>query len=715
MKRVLALSALMSLSSVPGWAMEGAAPMAAGSGQAGDSLRMGTIIVEDTRIQEPSKSTLYLDERAKGPVTDGGDLLKTLPGIAGGRMGGHGMDPVLRGQSHNRINILLDGAYVYGGCPNRMDPPSSYGTSETYDEVEVIKGAQSLQHGGGGSGGTVLFKRNTERFTEETWYRGKASAGYRGNADVREGFFDLAIGKPGGYGRIIGNTSRGDDYEDGDGNRVRAGYEENTGNLLLGLTPGPDSKIELGYEVTRADDLTYAGSGMDTPFTDHDMFRLKTDHKWKEGLVRGVKVELYNSQVDHLMDNYTLRSPPTMMGNAMYMRTPSESDTRGGRLVLSLATSFASWDVGIDYQDNERTAVMYDSATASADDVNRVNSYLWPDASIESTGLFAEMERELGASDRMKAGVRVDFVRAEANRADADPPDQMRMMNGNMMTVNMMSANDLYTTYYGAASGSREKETNVGGLLRFEHDYADDVTAYLSLSRNVRTADATERFMAKNNRTASNRWVGNPFIDPEQHHQLDLGVQFMKETWDLDGSLFYNRVSDYILRDRDHARGNATIYRNADARFFGGELSVNRRWNGWLRSGVNLAYVYADNTSDDRPIAQTPPLDVALTTDYEKDSWHLGAKVRLVAKQTRVDDDINTGSGQDVGQTAGFQVADLYGSYRFENGVRFKAGVNNLFDTTYAEHLNRGNTFDTTQTQVNEPGRSVWVTADMAF
>ena len=677
---------------------------------------MGTIFVEDTRIQEPATAVLLLDERAKGPVTDGGDLLKTIPGISGSRMGGHGMEPVIRGQSQNRINILLDGAYVHGGCPNRMDPPSSYGTSETYDEIEVIKGAQSVKHGGGGSGGTVLFKRMTERFSDDQWYRGKASSSYRGNSNVREGFVDVAVGNPNGFGRVIGNVSQGDDYEDGNGNQVRASYKEATGNIILGWTPNDHSRVEVNYETTQADDVTYAGAGMDTPYTDHTMLRLKLDHKWqKSRLLRGIKTELYLSQVDHLMDNYSLREPPTMtmMMNGMsttqpmYMRTPSESDTFGGRVQFQLASGVTEWSIGLDHQDNDRTATASTSANFNANNVNLETSYIWPDASIETTGLFAEMERPLGNTNRLKSGLRIDFVQAEADRTNIDPQADNNMV---------MSPRQLYTRYYGSSS-SHENETNIGGLLRFEHDEEDhDATLYLSLSRSVRTADATERFIAKNNAMdESARWVGNPFLDPEKHHQLDLGAQIIKTTWDLDVSLYYNVVKDYILRDRDHSQGNATIYRNVDADLFGGELSVNRRWNPQLRSGINMAYVYATNTTDKRAIAQTPPLEIAITSDYEKNNWHVGGKLRLVARQPRVDDNIDSGSGLDIGKTTGFQVVDFYGSYQFHNNVKLKAGVNNLLDRNYSEHLNKSNTFDTTTTRIHEPGRSFWLTAGLEF
>ena len=54
------------------------------------------------------------------PTRETADLLRDIPGVSGSRMGGHGTDPSIRGLSQTRLNILLDGAYVHGGCPNRI-------------------------------------------------------------------------------------------------------------------------------------------------------------------------------------------------------------------------------------------------------------------------------------------------------------------------------------------------------------------------------------------------------------------------------------------------------------------------------------------------------------------------------------------------------------------------------------------------------------------
>ena len=68
-----------------------------------------------------------------------------------------------------------------------------------------------------------------------------------------------------------------------------------------------------------------------------------------------------------------------------------------------------------------------------------------------------------------------------------------------------------------------------------------------------------------------------------------------------------------------------------------------------------------------------------------------------------------TGSGQDYGETPGYGILDLSGRYRILQSLSVFAGVDNVFDRNYANHLNRGNLFDPEPVQINEPGQTFWV------
>lgn len=660
------------------------------------------LLVEDTALSDPAQVDFPLAD-ATGSAADGGAWLRDVTGVSGVRMGGHGIDPVIRGLAQTRINILLDGAYVHGGCPNRMDPPSAYSDLDSYDAVTVLKGVQSVRYGAGGGAGTVLFTRETPRFTADEPLRGKAGLQFQSNPNTRGGFADLAAGTPQGYARLIASRKQADDYRDGDGNEVRSGFSSKDANLLLGLTPDADTRLELGLEANRTDDALYAGAGMDAPRSDNDTVRVKFKRDAATGPFAAVNAELYRSAVTHEMDNYSLRAQTA----PMKMRTPSTSLTTGGRVSGDIAAANGwLWTFGLDRQANTREALRYSGMM----NANTLDALLWPDVEIAQTGVSGELLIDVDARNRFKGGLRYDRVESGANRAAETPP-----------AMGAISPNALYTLYYGSAARDLA-ENNFGGLLRLEHDLADTpMTVYTGISRSVRSADATERYMASNSMTTSQRWVGNPTLDPEIHHQLDVGLNWRANAWEVGGDLYYNRVSDFILRDLAHGQtgillsDNATIYRNVDAVLYGLELEATRQWTHAWESRATLATVHAENTTDNRAIAQIPPLELSLVLDYRQDAWSAGAKLRGATRQHRVDSDPSTGSGLDVRRTPGFAVLDLYGKSRIGKQAEVQLGIDNVFARTYAEHLNKANAFDVTQVQVNEPGRSLWVKGEVKF
>lgn len=94
-------------------------------------------VTEGQSIEEAS-STL-----ASEPV----ERLSSDPSVSLSRMGGRGLEPVIRGQSQERVDVLLDGIRVEGACPNRMDPPTSRLSSALAPLLEVRTSNQTLRWG----------------------------------------------------------------------------------------------------------------------------------------------------------------------------------------------------------------------------------------------------------------------------------------------------------------------------------------------------------------------------------------------------------------------------------------------------------------------------------------------------------------------------------------------------------------------------------------
>ncbi|MDY6943678.1 MAG: TonB-dependent copper receptor [Pseudomonadota bacterium] len=659
---------------------------------------MPTVVVEDEAMGESHEEVYLPEQLGTGVPADSAEALRNIPGVSAQRMGGHGLEPIIRGQSQNRLNILLDGAYIYGGCPNRMDPPTAYAAMDTYDHITVVKGVQTVKYGGGGSGGTVLFERRPPLLGPDKSVTGRVGLGVKTNSDTGEGSFDIAGGNERFYVRGIGAIADADNYEDGDGNETRTAYTARSAGITAGYTPNRQTELALDADFIREEDVLFAGAGMDSPQSDSDIYRLRFKSDTDYGAVSGIDAQIYQANVDHVMDNFSLRPAPMMK-----MEVPTESDTSGGRVGVDFDTGSWRWTLGVDAMRNERQATRFTGMTLDA-----VQSVLWPDVEIDQQGVFGEVEIPLATIHRAKAGIRYDRV-----EASADAANQSTDFTSDIGGSPVNTPNDLYQAYYGV-DGDEQDEDNWGGFVRYEHSLGRyDRYVYGVVSRAMRTADATERYLGGNSASAIQRWIGNPGIEPEQHTQAEVGVDWGSSDWRVTASVYYDDVSDYILRDT--ARGQAgilqsdgaSIYRNVEAELYGGELGGSVDLTDAWTVSATVAYVHGTNTDDDRPLPQIPPLEGTLGLDWQGRVFEWGGLVRMADRQDRVD----LASRQDVRETPGWAVLDLYGVWHVDPAADVRFGVNNVFDVAYAYHVNRANVdpFNPEPIQVNEPGRVFWV------
>lgn len=636
------------------------------------------------------------DRDAAQSFTDGGSYLNGVVGVSSGRLGGHGTDPVIRGQQQTQLNIINDGAMIHGGCPSRMDPPSSFADPESFDSITVLKGYQSVRYGAGGTGGTVLFDRNPASFTtNDISLQGNVNGHYESNGQIRGATTDVAAGNSVAQMRAIWSLSTGNNYQDGNGNQVRSAFSSENYALMPVWTPTADTTIKAGVELNRTDDVLYSGM-MDAPEGSALTHRLSLQHNVHGDVLKSFSVKAYNSAVDHVMDNYSLRS-----STGMKMRTPSESDTFGGSIVGELVTSNIPLSIGLDLQNNARDAWSY-TGMAMQSTATTLASRLWPDTHIRQTGFFAEATPSLSPTTRLKLGGRYDYVSAESDGANT--------------VYGSASPNSLYLAHYGKTADD-VSEHNLGGLLRLEHDLTANTTFFAGLSRSVRTADATERYLASNSMTASMQRVGNPDIAPEKHHQLDMGISHQNSQWTGTLSSYIDYVTDYIMQDTAKGQSGilvsdgSTIYRNIDAHLMGleaeGKYEFHPRWT--VLGGAALTY--GNNDTDHDALAQIPPFSGKLGLEYKESDWMFGSRLNFATRQDRIDDQT---SRRDVRKTGGYGTVDVYGKVNV-HPVEIRLGVSNLFDKNYAQHLNRSNIFDPTSVQINEPGRSFGIQLHAKF
>ena len=638
------------------------------------------------------------------PVADGGDFLRLLPGVTGGRMGGHGIEPVIRGQQQTQLNVIVDGAFLYGGCPNRMDPPSAISNFDTADRITVVRGKQSVVEGAGGPGGTVLIEHLPPVFAFGHRLTGRVSPGYESNGAGLPAWADLAVRDRDLYLRGTARRRNMEDYTAGDGTTVRSAFDQYGGGLSLGwsadLAGRPDADfVELSAEVDRTDDALFAGSGMDSPRSDSWAARWRARRRVAWGPVSALRADAYVSNVDHEMDNFTLRPR-----DAGFRRAITESRTWGGRALAELNPASWALTVGADFQRQLKNADRFGNNTDRTE-VTAVQSILWPDVALGQIGLFAEGRTAVASRLHLIAGLRYDRIDFTFARADEAPT---------LPTMEKLrSPNDLYRAFYGVTAED-VSENNLGGLARLEYEASASLVLSLGLSRTLRTADPTERALASEMGPTS--WVGNPALRPEKHHQLDFGLSLIRSAWRGGLSLYVDRIDDYVFRDaaRDQADilvslPQADVYRNLDVALAGAELEAGWTPNAGWRIDLDGVFTWGENLERDGPLAQIPPLQGHLSARRALGRGEAGARINAAARQTRVDLDPLTGSGRDLRETPGYVTLDLFGRLSWRSDLSLRAGITNVLDRVYANHLNRENGVDNEALQVYEPGRSFYL------
>lgn len=633
----------------------------------------------------------------------GGDLaelLRTVNGVASGRMGGHGLEPVIRGQSQGQLNIRFDGMEVHGACPNRMDPPTAFAQPASIDRVTIEKGVQTLRHGPGGSGGAVLVERRLPGVDDGFQGRTSASVGDNGGHGLAAA--DLANAGDVFAWRLLTAVEDHANYYDGDGQEVRSAFDRRSANLLLGARLSDTQEFELGVDHSDTRDTEYAGAGMDAPEERLTAARLRHRIAFESF---DLTSELWQAEVDHVMDNFSLRP---LASGTMAMRVPSRAVTQGANFGAALS-SWAEWTIeaGVQLARVNRDATRYAGATPAQ--IGMVNALLWPDVTLERSGVFVEGRREFAHDAQLTVGLRWDRFDAEAARA------QQRV------SPMVAAPAQFYAMYYGAAPAAKAG-SGIGALLRYERGVGTHGRLFAGASRSLRAADSTERYIAAMAPTPGGRWIGNPNLVAETHDQIDGGYAWRDGERNASVSLFVDDVRDYILRDR--ARGQdgvlrsdgATIYRNVDARLAGIELDYAQPLGANTRIDAQLGYVRGDNRSDDRVLAQMPPLDARIELARGSRFGEWSAVFRGAARQHRADTSVTSGSGLDARETPGYGVFDM--AWRKHFGAHLlQVRLDNLFDRTYAEHLNRANLdpFNPDPIQVNEPGRALRVAWEATF
>ncbi|XID75055.1 TonB-dependent copper receptor [Alkanindiges sp. WGS2144] len=635
------------------------------------------------------------------PATDGADYLKHIAGFNAIRNGGTNGDPVFRGMFGSRLKILNNGAEMLGACPARMDAPTSYISPQNFDEITVVKGPQSVIWGAA-SAATVNFARQPEHF-DETSIKAQgsvmAASNHRVDSDV-----ETLLGSALGAIRFNANTSESDDYKDGNGNKVPAKWRKWNADMSASYTPTDDTWLELS--AGKGDgEARYAGRGMDGSQFLRESVGLRFEQNNLSDVLQKLEGQVNYNNANHIMDNFTLREPTAMdmgghghdtmndmdhgmamdhdmdmsMDPAMAMQLVRK--TISGRLAVTLNWQDYELITGFDASQNDHKGRMGGQYTYKDATWNK-------DAGFNHIGVFGELSKPLDAQNKLISGLRLDRSRVKDYRSDEPSALQTR------------------------------KETLPSAFVRLENQWPQQaINSYIGVGYVDRMPDYWELFSPVH-AGDTNAFLG---VDSEKTTQLDMGLTHQAGPWTNWASVYAGRINGYILMSYHHHEGhsgNTAGAKNVDATIAGAEAGTTYKFNNFMTADFSLAYAWGRNNTDKAPLPQIVPLDARLGLSYQQDQFSVGTLLRMVAPQNRIA--LNQGNivGYDLGKSKGFAVFSVNAAYQINSLLNMSAGVDNLFDNAYREHLNKaGNSafgYAATE-QFNEMGRNFWVKLSVEY
>jgi len=629
-----------------------------------------------TAQQEQSLVEMTADPRLHGlqrPASDAGDFLKTMPGFSAIRSGGANGDPVFRGQFGSRLPMLTNGTTMLGACGSRMDAPSSYISPETFDQVTVVKGPQTMLWGPGASAGVVRFDRWPPTFDKPgATLTANLLAASRGRRDQMA---EVEAGSSQMYFRGSAYHAEAGDYHDGKGRQIPSAWKKWHADMALGWTPDAHTLIELSAGAGDGH-ARYAARSMDGAQFRNESWALRLEKQHLTPVLSKLEAQLYANHTRHVMDNHSLRPTPLADESFKARSINVRRTTSGGRLAATLQPG-ERWQVvtGIDAQ---RSPLAWRVGTLS----DPYSARPWnAEAKLSNVGWFGEASWQAFSRTRLVGGIRLDH--AQARRYPAEPQDY------------------------------RSRSALPSGFLRWEQGIAHEAQAYAGLGHVQRFPDYWELVPPANSASGQ----GNAFmtLQPEKTTQLDVGAHWKQDHWALRVSGFASLVQDYILFEQ---RGRSSTVRNVDAATAGFELDGQYQLSSSVSAQATLTGVWARNRTDGRPLPQIPPAELRLGMTYTEGRWKTGAQWRLVSRQSRVATGQGNAVGKDFGPSGGFGLLSVHATYRVHQNLKLMLGVDNLLNKTYAEHLNlagySGFGF-AAGTRLNEPGRSAWLRANLQF
>jgi len=637
-----------------------------------------TVIVDDTLVATP----------------DTAQLLRKMPGANVNKNGELTGIAQYRGMFGDRIQVSVDGAQINGAGPNAMDAPLHYAPVAILESLTINRGIVPVSKGQETIGGYVEANTYAGDFgtTKGFEFSGRAYAGAQSvnSGDVLSGFFSVANDTHIFRGFVM--QERADDLEFPDGNITPSEYERERFDLGYSFVTGAH-EFSIDFARNNTKDAGTASLPMDILSIDSDLFRSRYTFSASEGVFT---VELSASDNEHWMTNYHLRRPPQTAASTAdpmrFRRNWAVSENYGFALKYEQFADNGNWLYGIDGHFAEHRSIITNPNStpfyiSNFNDVNR-----------DIIGAFVERQISLNAQTGLETGIRVNHVSMDSVPVSANL-NPMNMMMGMPVMMNNL-AGSLSTQFNN--DNVAQTDTNVDAFVRLSYQTDGDATWYIGAARKTRSPSYQERYLwipleATGGLADGKTYIGNPNLNPEVAHEIELGLDLENSRYGIYPRIFYKRVSDYIqgtpstnvtannfaqmMANMGMGMPNPLQFTNVEARFFGLDIDSNFSINDKITLRAILNIVRADRRDINDNLYRVSPDNVLVALDYRGNGWTGSIESVTYADQNRI---AITNSEL---KTEGYSLVNVMARSSLADGVEVSIGAENLLDESYLDHL----------------------------
>lgn len=626
----------------------------------------------------------------------------------GGRIGNGEISGQMayRGLFGERLNLRVDGQRFASGGPGLMDPVFHYAPAPLIASVVIDRGVSPVSEGPGLAGGAdAVFKR-------VDFADGKAvDFGYDLTLGARSVNESVELGGVIGAAtadwrvNLLGSWEEGDDTEYKDGTMGGTAFERGVFGLSAGVKVGEG---ELGLDLRRQNTGPSGNPPfpMDIVYFDTDFARLS--YKTPIGAAE-LAASIFYTDVSHLMDNFSERPSPAPKAQRA---TFAFATTRGAEISLGFDWLGGDVLIGLDVEEVDHDVTITNPNNADF----FVTPY--PDITLSRFGGFAEWTGSLGPFVG-EIGLRIDENRFEAGEAELGAALPMGPRN--------------LSVAFNKAERDRE-DTTVDAVARLWTPEANGLSWRLTLAHKQKMPGYIQRYgwlpiNASGGLADGNIYVGDLTLEPETAWIAEAGFDWRSAKVYARPTVYVRQVDDYIqgvpvddtpgvinspVEMIASMSGDPTplIWANVDARLYGFDMDAGYDFDGPLRIDTVLSYVRAERRDIDDNLYRVSPPSLTAGLSWEEALWSATFEARAVAEQ----DEVSVTNSELA--TPGYVVLNLYGDWQVRDGVRLSAGVENLLDQVYRDHLsgyNRNGFGDVTVgTRLPGAGRGVFVRLSVA-